>query len=158
MSNPSTTSQLPDEFEELDFIVLEENWNEYELEDNSRLKARTVLRKIYGDPANPQIRLFDFNPIILAIYSPLSNRGERNNEPQPHEYNTLPSYEVRIQSNDEKWNRYRILKTGQEVRTKLSATEIRRITDRFTTDGLPFYMYYSGFPAINLKSQDALRP
>lgn len=156
MSAPSRVSQLPDEFDELDFTVLE-NWNEYELEDNSRLKARSILKKIYQDPTNTQLILFEFNPTIVAIYSPLSNRGERNNEPRPDEY-TLPNYEVRILRSDEKWNRYRILKTGQEERSKLLATEIKRITDRFNTDGLPFYLYYAGFPAINLKPQDGLRP
>lgn len=158
MAHPQARTELPDEFEELDFILEEENWNEYELDDNSRIKARTILRKIYTDPNSPDTRLFDFNPTIVTVYSPLANRGERNKEPQPHEYNTLANFEVRILRSDEKWNRYRILRTGQEVRTKLSATEIRRVNNRFTNDGLPFYLFYAGFPSINVKSPDGLRP
>ncbi|HJT49004.1 MAG TPA: hypothetical protein VJ729_12550 [Nitrososphaeraceae archaeon] len=153
------TSQLPDEYEELDFMVQQENWNDYELVDNSRLKARSILRKIYADPHTPNVMMFDFNPPIVAIYSPQSNRGERNNMPKPEEYNTLPSFEVIIQHNDEKWNRYRILKSGQEIRTKLIATEIRRIKDRYNNDGAPFYLYYSATPSVYMNPiKDALRP
>lgn len=153
------TSQLPDEYEELDFVVQEENWNEYELIDDSRVKARSILRKIYTDAHNPNAMMFDFNPPIIAVYSTQSNRGERNNEPKPEEYYTLPSFEVKIQHNDEKWNRYRILKTDQEIRTKLIATEIRRIKNRYTSDGAPFYLFYSATPSVYMNPvKDALRP
>ena len=51
-----------------------------------------------------------FVPVIMAIYSTIANRGERNNQPNEAEYGTLPSYEVKILRSHEPWNIYRILK------------------------------------------------
>src|SRR6266498_4679168 len=136
-------STLPDEFEELDFSIEDEDWNEYELSDNSRIRSRTILNKVLRDPNNPYEIGFRIQPPIYVVYTPQANRGERNNPPQPQEYNTLPNYEVRINRNDERWNRYRILRTGQTVRIRLMVSDIRRITDRFDNDGLPFYLVTS---------------
>jgi hypothetical protein len=158
----ATSPQLPDEFEELEFDIVKEFWNEYDVEDNhinSHIKARSILRKIYRDPHSRDQYIFDLNPPIVTIYSPVAGRGEKNNAPTPEQYDTLPSYEVTIQRNDEKWNRYRILKTGQEIKTRLIANEIRRITDRYYNDGSPFYLVYFGSPSIIVgQPQDNLRP
>jgi hypothetical protein len=96
--------------------------------------------------------VFIFSICGYAVYSPTANRGPRNNIPQPNEFNKLPSYEVKTTQNDERWNLYRILRTGQIVRLRLTVTEIRRITDRFDQDGLPFYLVTSG-PTIVINPQ-----
>jgi hypothetical protein len=140
----SRVPQLPEDYEELDFIIEEEGWNEYELSDNSHIKARTFLTKVVRDPNNPNEISFNTQPAIYIVYAPVVNRGERNNAPQPTEYNTLATFEIRILRNDERWNRYRILRTGQIVRMRLMVTEIRRIIDRYDNDGLPFYLVASG--------------
>ncbi len=140
----SNKSLLPDDFEEMDFSVEEENWNEYELGDGSRIKARIVLKKILRDPNNPKNFSFDLIPPFYGVYTPQTKRGEKNNQPKPQEYNTLDNYEIKINSSNEKWNVYRILKTGQQLRIRLTVTRMRRIKDRFDKDGLPFYMVDSG--------------
>lgn len=141
---PTNTRRLPDEFEELDFEMVEEYWNEYELSDGCRIKARTILKKILADPNNPDQYTFDMLPMIAVVYAPVANRGPKNNEPRPDEYPNLPSYEIRISRSDEKFNLYRILKTGRLVRIKVTVTMIMRLTDRFDNDGLPFYLITSG--------------
>lgn len=157
MSNPQPA--IPDEFEDLDFIIIEEQWNEYELQDNSRIKARSILQKIFGNPHDPNGIMCQFVPVIMAIYSTIANRGERNNQPNEAEYGTLPSYEVKILRSHEPWNIYRILKTGQEVRTKHIALKIKRLTDRYNSNGEPFYLLFSGSPSINIEEpKDNLRP
>ena len=143
MSEPRLP-QLPEDYEELDFIIEEEGWNEYELSDNSRIKARTFLNKVLKDPNNPTEFTFNTQQPIYIVYAPAANRGERNNAPKPAEYNNLATFEVKIIRNDEKWNRYRILRTGQSVRLRLMTTEIRRVIDRYDNDGLPFYLINSG--------------
>jgi hypothetical protein len=45
---------LPEEFEELDFLIEEEGWNEYDLQDGSRIRARVFLKKINRDPQRSQ--------------------------------------------------------------------------------------------------------
>ena len=138
------SKSLPDDFEEMDFVVEEENWNEYELDDDSKIKARIILKKIIRDPNNTKIYNFDINPAIFAVHAPQTKRGEKNKEPTPDQYNTLESYELRINRSAEKWNVYRILKTGQTMRVRLTVSRIRRIKDKFDKDGLPFYLIDSG--------------
>ena len=142
-------SNLPDDFEELEFDVIEEHWNEYELSDGSRIKTKTVLVKIIVDPNDPKKFSFEFAPIILAVYASSALRGERGNEPMPEEYNTLANYEVRIVKNDEKFSKYTILKSGRIIRLKSTVTQIRRIKDRFSKDGHPFYLVTSS-PLITM--------
>ncbi len=149
---------LPDDFEELDFTVEEKNWNEYELADGSRIKGRLILKKIIRDPNNPNNYNFDLQQPFYAVYAPHANRGSRNNEPQPHEYVTLPNYEVRTTRNDERWNKYRILRTGHIMKIKLTVTEIHRITDRFDKDGIPFYLVTAGPTVVISPSNGRLQP
>ena len=139
-ANPPQGRNLPDEFEEHDFSIDQENWSEYELNDGTRIRARLIITKIMADPHNPNALMFDFNPIIIAVYAPVQNRGERNNEPRPEEWNTLPSFEAVPIRSDERWNRYRILRTGRIVRCRATVTRIRRVTDRFNLDGMPFFL------------------
>lgn len=135
---------LPDEFEELDFEIIDEYWNEYDLSDGVRINARTILKKVVRDPNNPTVYSFDLQPIVSTVYAPLANRGERQNPPQPNEWTTLPSYECKLTKADEKFNTYKILKTGQILRLKLIVHIIKRIKDRYDKDGLPFYLIESG--------------
>jgi hypothetical protein len=156
MSVPQPT--FPEDFEELDFSIEEEGWNEYELADNSRIRGRIILNKVVRNPNNPNEIAFITQPPIFVTYAPASSRGDRNNPPQPHEYNTLPNYEIRINRNDERWNRYRILRTGQILRLRLMVTDIRRITNRFGNDSLPFYLVSSGPSIVINPSTNGLQP
>lgn len=148
MSQPPTVGnlppQLPDDFEDLDFEVVEEHWNEYELSSGDRIRGRIIIIKIIRDPNNPNNYSVRSSQPQYAVTAPTANRGPRNNEPAPHEINTLPSFEVRITSNNERWNIYRILRTGQILRVRLTVTAIRRAADRFDGDGIPFYLVTAG--------------
>lgn len=144
---------LPEEFEELDFEIVNEHWNEYELSDGIRIKSRILLKKIVVDPQDPKKYAFDLMPIISTVYAPMAQRGERNNPPTPDDYNSLPSYEIELTRSDERFNIYRILKTGRTIRIKLVVTKISRIVDRFDRDGLPFYILNHG-PMVVLDKDD----
>lgn len=144
MSKPPTPFKLPDEFEELDFEIVHEGWNTYELSDGITIKSRTFLKKIVVDPNNPNNYAFDTMPLVSSVYAPLANRGEKDNPPKPGEYNTLPSYEVKVDRSDEPFNVYRILKNGKTLRIKLVVTKVTRLVDCFDKDGLPFYIISHG--------------
>lgn len=151
------TTKYPDEFEELDFEIQHEYWNEYELSDGVTIKSRILLKKIVVDPNNPNQFAFDIQPIISTVFAPLALRGETNNPPIPEEYATLPNYEVESKRNDEKFNVYRILKTGHVVKLKLVVTKFSRIVDRYDKDGLPFYLLNNG-PMIVMEKNDKNEP
>ena len=154
--NPPVT-RYPDEFEELDFEIINEYWNEYELSDGITIKARTLLKKIVIDPNEPDKYAFDLQPIISAVYAPLALRGEKNNAPKPEEYNTIANYEVEPKRSDEKFNVYRILKSGHIFKLKLVITKFSRLVDRFDKDGLPFYILNHG-PMVVMEKNDKQTP
>jgi len=144
-SHPSKKiSPLPDDFQELEFKIEEENWNEYELNDGNRINARIILRKIVQDPNDPKKLNFDTTPPTYVVYAPSGNRGEKNNEPPPQEFMSLPTYDIKIERNNEKWNEYKILKSGQTMRLRLIVNSIKRAKDRYDKDGMPFYVINSG--------------
>lgn len=155
MSTPpkKSKSTLPDDFEQIEFSVEEENWNEYELGDGTRIKARILLKRISKDPNDPKNISFDLVPPFFSVHALPVNRGERNNEPHITEVNSLPNFEVKINRSDERMNLYRILKTGQLLRIKLSVAKISRVTGRFDKDGLPYYIVSSG-PMVAMDPPD----
>jgi len=144
MSNPPQRAPMPDDFEELDFEVVEEHWNEYELPDGTRIHGRIFLKKLVRDPNDPNNMNISTSTPTWSVYANPANRGERNNVPQPHEYTTLPQHEVMPTSNNERFNIYRILRGGQTIRIRLTVARVTRITDRFDHEGLPFYIINSG--------------
>lgn len=150
--NPKNPNELPEEFEDMDFEILEEGWNTYELSDGVTIKARTILKKVLADPNNPNNYGFDTLPIILTVVAPLANRGERNNAPEIEEYKTLPNYEIKINQNNEPFNSYRIMKNGKVIKIKLVITKISRVIDRFDKDGLPLYLVNSG-PMVHMEKE-----
>lgn len=136
--------ELPDDYEELDFSLEEETWNDYELSDGNRLRARLILKKIRRDPNNPAKIAFDLVPPIFVITSMPANRGEKNHEPNPQEAFSLPHFEIKIKNSNERANIYRILETGQTLRIKLSVNKIDRVTARFDNEGQPYYLVNAG--------------
>ncbi len=53
--------------------------------------------------------------------------------------NSSEKYEVHMNRNQESWNVYRIVKTDQKVKVKLTATEVNRWADKYDKRGLPVY-------------------
>lgn len=52
MQEPQKIPPLPEDYEELEFSIGEEEWNEYTLNDGVTLKGRVILRKIEEIPIN----------------------------------------------------------------------------------------------------------
>jgi hypothetical protein len=134
-------SKLPSNFEQLDFTVEEEYWNEYELSDGSRVKARVILQTVRRDPNNPSELEFRTVPPIFVPYAPVESRGEMNKEPRLEEHENLPREEVKIIRNDEKWNKYRVAGMDRIFMLRLTVSTIYRVKNRYTVDGLPFYLF-----------------
>jgi hypothetical protein len=79
---------LPEDYELLEFITVEEGWNEYELSDNSHIRARTFLNRVLRDPNNPTEISFSTQQLIYIVYAPAVNRGERNMHLSPQNTTT----------------------------------------------------------------------
>ncbi|MBS3923309.1 MAG: hypothetical protein KGZ37_09220 [Nitrosarchaeum sp.] len=152
MSNPKPRP-MPSDYEELDFTIDEESWNEYTLNDGARIKGRVFLAKIIRDPNNPTQMNFSFSNPQWVVYSPSHMRGPPH--PNPQDFSTAEKYEMKVQNSHEPWNRYRIVRTGQKIKLKLTIDEIHRYVDRFDAQGAPAYFVPNGI-AVNISEPDTV--
>lgn len=139
------------EVEVLDFDVLEEYWNEYDLEDNSRLRARLIVTRVALRPGTP-VGQFDLSfQTILMITAPPNQRGAPGPPVSPEEINVSPEdiasgrkIPVRPLTNNEPWNIYRVEKTTDVFQAKLVVSAVYRIKERYDQFGEPAYVITSG--------------
>lgn len=134
---------LPLDFENLEFETLEENWNEYELPNQTKARGKLVVLRIAIDSRNP-------NPNALAISgqnlfvvtAPVEQRGAPS-PLTPDEIRRTDYPRVTPLTSNERWNRYRIIKTGMVLKVKLILNEIYRVQGRYDNDSMPSYLFNS---------------
>ena len=73
--------------------------------------------------------------------------------PNPQDFSKSEKYEVKVQNSHEPWNRYRIIRTGQKIKLKLTIDEIHRYVDKFDAQGNPAYFVPNGI-AVNISEPD----
>ena len=127
---------MPIDFEEMEFTIENEEWNEYELKDGAKVRGRIILNKIIRDPYNQNTFSFDVAKPIWTVFAPMALRGESNWDGLKKDSS---KFEVHVNKNHEPWNVYRIVKTDQKVKVKLTATEVNRWADKYDVKGLPVY-------------------
>jgi hypothetical protein len=138
---------MPRDYEEMEFSIEEERWNEYELNDGARIRGRVILQKIVRDPNNPNRFSFKFGNVMWVVFAPAHMRGEPS--PNPQDLANAQRYQVHINNSNELWNVYRVIRTGQVLRIKLEVVNVSRYTDRYDADGMPIYNVENGV-AINM--------
>lgn len=142
---------MPPDFEDLDFTVQAEEWNEYELKDGATIRGRILLTRIQRDPYDPKNFAFEFSLPVWVVRAPSSMRGQPNitaGQPISGE-----KYEVHVDKSHEAWNVYRIIKTGQKLKIKLSINEVSRFIDKFDLKGMPVYDVPNGV-TVNLSEPE----
>jgi len=146
MSNPNPSSSIPSDYEDMEFKVEEEDWNVYELEDGVTIKGRIFLSKIIRDPNDPTKLTFDMSAPKSAVYAPVHFRGKPSVEllKDLAKQKTADKYKVHVDKSHEPWNVYRILRTAQEVKIKLTIDEVLRFKDAYDLNGTPFYNVPNG--------------
>lgn len=144
------SAKFPSDYDEMEFEIVEEGWNEYELSDGVRIKGRVFLAKIIRDPNNLKNMNFDVTQPKWSIYAPVELRGPPSTEllKDSQRQNACDKYNVHIDRSHEPWNVYRILRTGQKVKIKLTIDEIIRLQDAFDPNGSPFYRVPHGISVL----------
>lgn len=155
MSQNPSRSSLPPDFQEMEFTIEEEEWNEYELDDGVTIKGRLFLGKVIRDPNDPKKMNFDIAPPKWVVYSPTQLRGTPSLEllKDPVKQKEAKKYRAHVKRSHEPWNRYRIIQTAQEVKIKLTVDEILRFEDAYDQKGCPFYSIPNGV-AISIKGNE----
>ncbi len=130
------------EVKEMDFEVLREPWNVYQLEEGPILKIKYVLTRVikrredggrFGYAFKGQnVVAFSHIPPELrgeptrAIYSPMELQASIVNE------------DVRYTTIAEEWNEY-LAEDGTKIRVKLTVVKVSR-TNKRDVDGEPIYL------------------
>jgi hypothetical protein len=127
----------------IEFVVRDEPWIKYKVEDGTALFGRIIIPKIFRsdeyDPNGQPIYAWS-SQLLFTTICPRSLRGTPTNPPPT----TLDPSKTRTTSVDfervgpEKWNLYEF-SDGTTLRVKLELTSIHR-TDKYGPDGDPLYV------------------
>jgi hypothetical protein len=133
----------------VDFNVVRENWNAYELEDGTIIRTKPVLMNITdAEPSDGDKRKLSFSTqSLVAQFSPMEVRGKTDQRYQTEElekYVTHPKV------------RFKQTKNGGDCiyETKNSLILLRQTvnqidkTSKYNSDGMPAYIVRSGIEMI----------
>lgn len=126
---------------ELDFDVVREPWNKYELADGSYIKSKYVLMKVkkVGPDEQGKASLdVGGQPLIVSYNVPKELRGSPSTELySPEQILKAVESEVRYNTISEDWNEY-LLEDTTRIRVKITVSRVLR-TKLFNRDGEPIY-------------------
>ena len=125
----------------IDFDVVKEPWNKYELTDGTVVKTKVVLTKLgktilEGNKANFQIDV----QVVSVILVPTELRGT----PDTHVYSpqelqaSIEKAEMRYTTLAEEWNEY-VVDDGTRIRVKSTVTRIAKTT-KYDKNGELIYL------------------
>jgi len=133
----------PIDYEDLEFETLEEHWNEYELTNQIKAKGKFVALRILRDKRNPDPNAIGMSgQNLFVVNAPVEQRGPPS-PLTPEEVQRTDYPRVSVLSNNEKWNKYQIVKSGVVLKVKLILNEVYRVQGRYDTDGMPCYLFNS---------------
>lgn len=116
---------------EIDFEVLREPWNKYELEDGAYIKSRYILTKFKEAGPDQQGKTkisIDGQTIAVVYNAPTELRGSPSTERySPEQIKEAIEIEVSYKVISEEWNEY-IAENGAKIRIKDDVIRISRTT------------------------------
>lgn len=133
-----------DEFEEVDFVVENEPWNVYALEDGAILRMKTVLIKVVrllrADDLRKPFGAETQNIAVVKAPQGYEYLGTQSNRVySQQELNDAPFVDVNYKILNEDWNSYR-LEDDSQLKVKTVVAKIRRLTNLFDRHGIPMYL------------------
>ena len=121
----------------LDFEVVKEPWNRYELADGSILKTKLVLTKVTKDEQDTRVNAysFDFQNIAVVL---TGERGPPSSKSYSQdEIRAATVKEIQYQTLSEESNEYSV-NDGGRIRIKSSVYRVTK-TSLFDKSGKPIY-------------------
>jgi hypothetical protein len=143
---------MTENFRVLDFKVIKEFWDSYELSEGTKLKNRVILTGVKKlNNANSNIDKnkninngkineyeFDFQSIQSFIFSAKSNGNPHKKFYTKQELESSYKIEMPYNTISEKWNAYMINNDGTKLKLKSTITQITK-SDIFLQNGDPIY-------------------
>jgi hypothetical protein len=127
------------EMQEVDFLVLSEDYSRFHLHDGSNLKAKIVLKKIFFAPIKtpegyPANTAFDSVNVIVAF---VPQNLKRQPSTQPYNPQTDKGTEIKFEEQEVKMQEY-MTTNGFKVSIKPVLTKVFRY-DKYNQLGEPLY-------------------
>ncbi len=128
---------------DIDFDVMREPWNKYELGDGSILKTKCILTKVHKRLTIGEKTAsygLDSQNVIVVYNVPPNLKGEPSKQTYgPKELeSSIVQDDIRYTTISEEWNEY-IAEDGTKVRLKSTVTKVSR-TNKFDKNGNPRYL------------------
>ncbi len=128
----------------LDFKVIKEFWDVYDLNDETKLKNRVILTGVKklnnNNNSNNKINEyeFDFQSLQSFIFSKKSKGNSHTKFYSKHELESSYKIEIPFNTVSEKWNEYMINEDGTKLKLKSSISQIQK-SDIVLQSGDPIY-------------------
>jgi hypothetical protein len=138
---------MTDNFIVLDFKVVKEFWDVYDLNDGTKLKNRVILTGVkklnsnsinIGNNDKNNEYEFDFQSIQSFIFSEKSKGNPHTNFYKKEELDTSYKIEVPHSVISEKWNEYAVKDDGTRIKLKSTVTDVKK-SNIFLQNGDPIY-------------------
>ena len=138
---------ITDNFIVLDFKVVKEFWDVYDLNDGTKLKNRVILTGVkklnsnsinIGNNDKNNEYEFDFQSIQSFIFSEKSKGNPHTNFYKKEELDTSYKIEVLHSVISEKWNEYVVKDDGTRIKLKSTVTDVKK-SNIFLQNGDPIY-------------------
>ncbi len=127
----------------IDFEVVKEPWNKYQIQDNTILKTRTILKKVQRLTDGDKVSFNIDSQTLTVIYADSSLKGEANPNPVSKQEleKTIDRPDMRYDTLDQDFNEYS-LDDGTKMKVFTHVSSIARTTSR-DKSGDPIYMIQS---------------
>lgn len=135
--------------EELEAEIVREAWNTYDLEDGSRLRARSILTKVLWPKGfellpGKEAKIGASINQLIVVFAPKRLKGPRNPEaPTVQEAAKMKQEEVGTVESKEEWSIYRLPGKRVGVKIKMVVSSVFRVVDVFNAEGDPYYLVNS---------------
>ena len=131
---------------ELDFDVVREPWNRYELEEGPILKAKVILKNVSRKTeADGKVGYgIDIQHVTAISHVPIELQGpptERGYSPEELQASIVKD-DVRYSTLREEWNEY-VAEDGCKIRIKNTVVSVAK-TDKCDKKGNPIYLIKNG--------------
>ncbi len=123
----------------LDFDVLKESWNLYDLKDGTQLKTKFVLITVIEEPASDGFSLGFTSKIVVGAIPPIKLMGQPSSPYTQEELrSSIAKPDIDVENSQEVWNSYR-LENGIVLKIKNVLVNVSR-TKKFDSKGIPIYL------------------
>jgi len=129
----------------IDFDVVREPWHKYELNDNTTIKIKYVLTRLFKTQTGEK-RNYGIDGQTITVILPTK---ESKGQPDPTKYTSedynkaIIQEDVRYNTISDEWYEY-IVDDGSKIRLKMTVSGISK-TDKFDANGDPVYIVNNNF-------------